>query len=117
MSKLLMSAIIGFGIVGGQYCLATFSRGLSPPWSIVNLISQVLLNPWLYLAGLFYVLAIGLYLWLLRHGAISATNLPIMAVIVGCNIMFSLLPGEGLSTVQIAGAICIGAGILLMQVG
>jgi drug/metabolite transporter (DMT)-like permease len=113
--RLAISAIIGIGIFSGQLCLAAFARALAPPWTPMRLLAQVLSSPWLYLATVCYVVAISLYLWLLRTGAISATNLPIMAIVVALNIAFAFTPGEALKGIQIAGAALVGLGMLLMQ--
>lgn len=117
MIRLALSALVGVFIVGGQLCLASFARALNPPWTPVNLLPQIFTSGWLYGAGLFYLVAIGVYLGLLRTGAISATNLPIMAIIVGLNIALAFTPGEALGATQIAGAVCVGIGLLLMQAG
>ncbi|HRJ68263.1 MAG TPA: hypothetical protein PK812_01535 [Beijerinckiaceae bacterium] len=114
MIRLLASGVVGGCIVGGQMCLAAFARALAPPFTIANLASQAFAMPWLYLAGAAYSVAVLLYLILLRTGAISATNLPIMAVIVVLNIAIALSPGDALTARQITGAVLVGAGTLLM---
>ncbi len=115
MMRLLLSAVIGGGVVGGQLCLAAFARSLTPPWRPLHLLAQGLSSPWLYGAFALYGVAILLYLALLRTGAISATNLPIMAVVVALNIALAFSPGEALSGAQIAGAVCVGVGLILLQ--
>lgn len=117
MIRLAISAVIGIGIFGAQFCLAALARALTPPWTPFNLIPQVLTNPWLYLGTICYAISIGLYIWLLRTGAISTTNLPIMAILVALNLALAFTHGEGLNATQIAGAAMAGIGLILMQNG
>ncbi len=115
MLRLLLSAVIGTCVVSGQLCLAVFARALTPPWKPLHLLQQSHSNPWLYLAFALYGFAILLYLGLLRTGAVSATNLPIMAVVAALNIAMAFTPGEAMSAAQIAGAVCVGIGLILLH--
>jgi hypothetical protein len=114
--RTLFVVVVGFGIVGGQLSLAAFARDLLPPWTIVNIVTQSLRNPWLYVAGITYFAAIILYLFMLRAAPIAATNLPVIGVVVILNILLAFAPGESMGLMRIGGALLIGVGILLIQV-
>lgn len=115
MLRTLVIILIGIGIVGGQLSLAAFARGLAPPWAPLNILAQSVRSPWLYVAGATYIAAILLYLGMLRTSPITATNLPVIGVVVILNVLLAFAPGEGLSVGQIGGALLISIGVLLIQ--
>ena len=102
-------------ISSGQYCFAMFARSLSPPWALINLLTQAVTNVYFALAFVSYGVGLFGYLYLLRKQSIVEANFSILGLILCLSVGFSVFIGDSLTPIQWFGATLIGIGLILLQ--
>ena len=93
------------------------ANGMGPASFDPRWLEQVVFQPWIYVALLGYVGAFFTYMTLLKHAPIGPAFAASHLEIVSVTVISVLFLGETLSFIQMAGAILIVAGILVLGFG
>jgi len=114
--------LIGFALLMGFDTLAQLSfkhagAGAFPPEASLDWLLRLLAQPWLYGALLGYIGAFFTWMSLLKRApigpAFAASHLEVVSVLA----LSAWLFGERLSSLQVAGAVAIVAGIVCLALG
>ncbi|SDX98304.1 DMT family transporter [Lysobacter enzymogenes] len=114
--------LIGFALLMGFDTLAQLSfkhagAGAFPPEASLDWLLRLLAQPWLYGALLGYIGAFFTWMSLLKHApigpAFAASHLEVVSVLA----LSAWLFGERFSSLQVAGAVAIVAGIVCLALG
>lgn len=108
--------LMGFDTLG-QFSFKLAAMGSAPASFDFAWLARVAAEKWTYGSIVGYVGAFFTYLTLLRHApvgpAFAASHMEIVSVLA----LSALVLGESLTVTQALGAVCIGAGILLLAGG